>query len=290
MPDGGSAETLPTLRGVGTRMYQMTPWVTRLLIANIGIYLVLSGLPSQLGNSIANALVFRPGSVLQTPWTPVTYMFLHAGFGHLLGNMIGIFFFGPRLEHRLGGKGFLTLYFVAGIGGAFFESVLALFVGPVSMVGASGGVFGILAGFAYYWPRDTILLFPIPIPIQAWLLVSLYMLWSLYAGLSAARLGGGVAHFAHLGGAVIALGFLRWSAWKRGSAKRDFERAMEAPSSGRDVVSEKMTIDSWKGIAIEALHELNREEVERLLDKVDNGGADSLTRDERAFMDRMASN
>ena len=247
-------------------MYQMTPWVTRLLIANIGIYLVLSGLPSQLGNSIANALVFRPGSVLQTPWTPVTYMFLHAGFGHLFGNMIGIFFFGPRLEHRLGGKGFLTLYFVAGIGGAFFESVLALFVGPVSMVGASGGVFGILAGFAYY------------------------MLWSLYAGLSAARLGGGVAHFAHLGGAVIALGFLRWSAWKRGSAKRDFKRAMQTPSSGRDVVSEKMTIDSWKRIAIEALHELNREEVERLLGKVDDGGADSLTRDERAFMDRMASN
>ena len=127
-------------------------------------------------------------------------------------------------------------------------------------------------------------------PIQAWLLVSLYMLWSLYAGLSAARLGGGVAHFAHLGGAVIALGFLRWSAWKRGSAKRDFTRAMEAPSSGRDVVSEKMTIDSWKGIAIEALHELNREEVERLLNKVDNGGAESLTRDERAFMDRMAAN
>ena len=95
-------------------MYQMTPWVTRLLIANIGIYLVLSGLPSQLGNSIANALVFRPGSVLQTPWTPVTYMFLHAGFGHLFGNMLEIFFIGPRLEHRIGGKGFLALSFVAG--------------------------------------------------------------------------------------------------------------------------------------------------------------------------------
>ena len=187
-------------------MYQMTPWVTRLLIANIGIYFVLSGLPAQMGNSIANALVFRPGSVLQTPWTPVTYMFLHAGFGHLFGNMIGIFFFGPRLEQRLGAKGFLTLYFAAGIGGAFFESLLALFLGPVAMVGASGGVFGILAGFAYFWPRETIILFPIPIPIQAWLLVTLYVMWSLYAGLSSAAIGGGVAHFAHLGGAVVALG------------------------------------------------------------------------------------
>ena len=172
-------------------MYQMTPWVTRLLIANVGIYFILSGLPPQLGNAIANGLVFRPGAVLQTPWTPVTYMFLHAGFGHLFGNMIGIFFFGPRLEQRLGAKGFLTLYFAAGMGGALFESILALFIGPVSMVGASGGVFGILAGFAYFWPRETILLFPIPIPIQAWLLVTLYVLWSLYAGLSSASIGGG---------------------------------------------------------------------------------------------------
>ena len=270
-------------------MYQMTPWVTRLLIANIGIYLVLTGLPPQLGNSIANALVFRPQTVLQTPWTPITYMFLHAGFGHLFGNMIGIFFFGPRLEQRLGAKGFLTLYFAAGIGGALFESILALFVGPVSMVGASGGVFGVLAGFAYYWPRETIILFPIPIPIQAWLLVGLYVLWSLYAGLSAARIGGGVAHFAHLGGAVVALGWLWWSDWRRGSAKGDFQRAMKTPSRGGGFVNDRTAMERWKGISIDALHELNREEVERLLAKATTGGAQSLTQSERSFMDRMAS-
>ena len=65
---------------------------------------------------------------------------------------------------------------------------------------------------------------------------------------------------------------------------------MKGPSSGRDVVSERSTVESWKQIAIETLHELNREEVERLLDKVDDSGANSLTEDERAFMDRMAAN
>lgn len=270
-------------------MYQMTPWVTRLLVANIAIYFVLSGL-GDLGNQIANALVFRPSTVLQTPWTPITYMFLHAGFGHLFGNMIGIFFFGPRLEQRLGAKGFLTLYFAAGIGGAFFESVLALFVGPVSMVGASGGVFGVLAGFAYYWPRETIILFPIPIPIQAWLLVALYVIWSLYAGLSAARIGGGVAHFAHLGGAVVAFGYLWFSDWRRGAAKRDFQRAMRTPSNrSSGFVGDRMSMERWKGISTDSLHELNREEVQRLLDKAKAGGAASLTQSERAFMDRMAA-
>lgn len=270
-------------------MYQMTPWVTRLLIANIGIYFVLTGLPAQMGNSIANALVFRPGSVLQTPWTPITYMFLHGGFGHLFGNMIGIFFFGPRLEQRLGAKGFLTVYFAAGIGGAFFESLLALFLGPVSMVGASGGVFGILAGFAYFWPRETIILFPIPIPIQAWLLVTLYVMWSLYAGLSSAAIGGGVAHFAHLGGAVVALGYLWGADWRRGAAKRDFQRAMQTPSSGGGFVNDRLTMERWKGISIDALHELNREEVQRILAKATSDGASALTASERAFMDRMAA-
>ena len=268
-------------------MYQMTPWVTRLLVANIAIYLVLGGLGG-LGNAIANALVFRPGSVLQTPWTPITYMFLHGGFGHLFGNMIGLFFFGPRLEHRLGTKGFLTLYFAAGMGGAFFESVLALFVGPVSMVGASAGVFGVLAGFAYFWPRETIILFPIPIPIQAWILVSVYVVWSLYAGLNSS-VGGGVAHFAHLGGAVVGLAYLWWDDRKRGAAKRDFQRAMQTPSNGGGFVTDRLMMERWKGISIEALHELNREEVERLLLKAKSDGAASLTQSERAFMDRMAA-
>lgn len=269
-------------------MVQMTPWVTRLLVANIAIYLVVRGVPASLGNSIANALVFRPGAVLQTPWTPITYMFLHADFGHLFGNMLGLFFFGPKLEERLGAKDFLTLYFAAGIGGALFESVLALFVGPVAMVGASAGVFGVLAGFAYFWPRQTIILFPIPIPVQAWILVGVYVVWSLYAGLTSAAVGGGVAHFAHLGGAAVGFGFLRWSEWRRGAAKREFQAGLNQGSKQKGFVSDRLSMERWKGISIDSLHELNREEVERLLAKAKAGGAASLTQSERQFMDRMA--
>ena len=269
-------------------MFPMTPWVTRLLVANVAVYFALRAVPPALGNSIANSLIFIPQDVLLRPWTPITYMFLHADFGHLFGNMLGVFFFGPRLETKLGTKGFLTLYFAAGIGGALFESILAIFVGPVAMLGASGGVFGILAGFAYYWPRETIILFPIPIPVQAWVLVTVYVLWSLYAGLNAS-VGGGVAHFAHLGGAAVALGYLRWSDWHRGSAQRDFQRKLRPDASPGGIVGDKLALERWKGISIAGLHELNREEVERLLEKARAAGPKGLTASEREFMDRMSS-
>ena len=77
----------------------------------------------------------------------MTYMFLHAGLAHLLFNMIGLFFFGPRLESRLGFKGFLLLYFLSVLGGAVFSLVFAR---EAAVVGASGAVFGVLLGFALF--------------------------------------------------------------------------------------------------------------------------------------------
>ena len=99
------------------------------------------------------------------PWTLFTYMFLHAGFMHLLFNMVGLFFFGPRLEARLGSRGFLGLYFLSGLGGAAFTFIN--FGAPV--VGASAAVYGIIIGFAMYWPRELIYIYGI-VPVQArWL-------------------------------------------------------------------------------------------------------------------------
>jgi membrane associated rhomboid family serine protease len=239
-------------------MYAMTPWVQRILIANVAMFFITATSPG-----LFRDLAFYPPIAYLRPWTVVTYMFLHAGFGHLFFNMLGLFFFGPRLELKIGGSAFLRLYFLAGIGGALFQ------------------------GFAYYYPRETILLFPIPIPIQAWLLVSLYVVMSLYEGITGS--GSGVAHFAHLGGAVVGFAFLKWWEWRRGSAKRDFQRQMATPSTNASFVGERIAVARWKGISIESLHELNREEVRRLLDKVNATGAASLSTAERQFLDRMAS-
>jgi len=92
----------------------MTPYVQRLLILNIGLF-ILSGVLSSLDLNEKLALHSIYSDSFQ-PYQFVTYMFMHAGFMHIFGNMLGLYFFGPLLEHFLGFKKFLVLYFVCGIG------------------------------------------------------------------------------------------------------------------------------------------------------------------------------
>jgi membrane associated rhomboid family serine protease len=260
-------------------MFPMTPWVTRILIANVGVFIVIQTSPG-----LYQDLAFYPPVVLFRPWTVISYMFLHAGFGHLFFNMIGLFFFGPRLEMKLGGSTFLRFYIFAGIGGAISQ---ALFATAAPMVGASAGVYAVLVGFAYYWPRQTLILFPIPIPIQAWILVSVYIVLSIYSGVTGSQAG--VAHFAHLGGAAVGFAFLKWWDWRRGSAKRTFQKKMNANHSKPGFVGDRTAVARWKGISVDSLHELNREEVQRLMAKVKADGPGSLSTSEREFLDRMAA-
>jgi len=257
-------------------MMPLTPWVKRLLLANVVVFLVTSASPP-----LYMGLLLYPPLVLYRPWTLVTYMFLHGGFGHLFFNMLGLYFFGPRLEDRLGGRPFLTLYFLSGLGGAVFSF---LFARQYPVVGASGAVYGVLLGFAMFWPRERIYLWMI-VPVEAWLLAVLLVAGSLWAGVSgtASR----TAHFAHLGGLVFAFAYLRWAEWRRGAGRRAWQKAITAsqPSAG---MSDREALARWKAIALEGLHEINREEVVRLLIKSEAEGVRNLTPAERAFLDRMA--
>jgi membrane associated rhomboid family serine protease len=250
----------------------MTPWVTRLLVANVMMFLITYSTPE-----IANLLALYPRYILLRPWGVVTYMFIHAGFGHLFFNMLGLFFFGPRLEMKLGGAGFLRLYLYSGLGGALFSFMFAPFG---AVVGASGAVFGILLGFALYWPREQIFIWGV-LPVEARWLVTFLAIVALWSGISGADAG--VAHFAHLGGFAAGFAYLRWKDRKKRT------RRVEAPNSAYQSQGAKDWEDreSWHSIHLEALHELNREEVERLLEKVEALGVKGLTPSERAFLDRM---
>lgn len=264
-------------------MYSMTPWVKRLLIANVVVFIASQVLPRLY---VEFALV--PNLLLQRPWTGVTYMFLHAGLMHLAFNMIGLFFFGPRLEQRLGAKGFLWLYFLSGFGGAAFSFV---FAPQFPVVGASGAVYGVLLGFALFWPRERIYIWGI-LPVEAWLLAAFMVGLSLWSGISGAQ--NGVAHFAHLGGLALGFAYIRWHEWRKGSARRSFQKKMEAASSGGQRsatvgVPEKAVLRRWEQIPVDALHELNREEVVTLLEKARAVGVRGLTLAERQFLDRMAA-
>jgi membrane associated rhomboid family serine protease len=259
-------------------MFPMTPWVKRLLVANVVAFFPTMAVPSLYG-----LLLLYPPAVLFRPWTLVTYMFLHAGVAHLLFNMIGLFFFGPRLESRLGSKGFLLLYFLSGLGGAVFSLIFAR---NAAVVGASGAVYGVLLGFALYWPRERIYIWGI-LPVEAWLLAALLVFGSLYAGVNPGA-GSRTAHFAHLGGLAFAFVFLKWWDWRKGAAKRAFQRQMKPDASPRGVSGDRLALARWKGIAVDSLHELNRGEVQRLIAKVERDGTASLTQSERDFLDRMS--
>ena len=242
----------------------MTPWVRRLLIANVLVFFVQYTAPA-----LADAFVFVPRYVLFRPWTIITYMFLHAGFSHILFNMLGLFFFGPRVEARLGSKRFVQLYFVSGVSGALLS---VLFAPSSAIVGASAAVFGVMLAFAMFWPRDQILIWGI-IPVEARWLVIITTALALWSGLGGSR--GGVADFAHLGGYLGAWIFLRLVDPARRVARY---RAGTIPKTDRDRLA------NWKRVDVARVHEVNRDELNRILDKINATGLASLTPDERLFL------
>jgi membrane associated rhomboid family serine protease len=149
--------------------------------------------------------VLAPGARDYTfwPWQVVTYAFLHGSLLHLFLNMYALWLFGSRLEYLWGGRKFAIYYFGCVIGAALVQLVvseIALLQGSVAypVLGASGGVFGLLLAFGVLFPdTELLLLFP-PIPIKAKWFVLGYGLIELVAGVTGTVEG--VAHFAHLGG------------------------------------------------------------------------------------------
>jgi membrane associated rhomboid family serine protease len=242
----------------------MTPWVKRLLFANIGVYFLQQTVPG-----VTNALDFVPVLVLMRPWTIVTYMFLHGGLTHILFNMIGLYFFGPRVEGQLGSPRFITLYLISGIAGA----MLSFFLAPqFPIIGASAAIYGVMLAYAMFWPYDEILLwFVIPIQIR-WLVIGVTAI-SLFSGFGGSS--DGTAHFAHLGGFAGAFLYMRWLESRRGMVR--FKKAAVTKVPDR-------TLSNWSKVDPKSVHEVNRDEVNRILDKINATGIGSLTPQEKVFL------
>jgi hypothetical protein len=148
------------------------------------------------------------------------------------------------------------------------------------IVGASGAIFGVLYGFARYWPREKVYIWGV-LPVEIWLLVAGYTAFSLYGAVTQ---GGGIAHFAHLGGFVGGFLFLK-IAETRSPAARFRAKAALVQKKSADV----QDLSRWRAIRGDELHPLNREELNRILDKISGSGLASLTPDERAFLDRFST-
>ena len=259
----------------------MTRVVGRLLLINLLVYFV-----TWRNLEWFSWLSLVPAQVLTRPWTLVTYQFLHdpGGFSHIFFNMLGLFFFGPKLELRLGSRTFLKLYLTAGIVGALVHiiwtvSTMAQGGLYVPMVGASAAVYGVLFAYARYWPRDRVLIWFV-IPVQVRILVIAFTVISLWSGLGG--IGGGVAHFAHLGGFLGGWLYLRVRAARSPAAQ--FRKQAESP--GVRMGERELTL-KWRQIEPTSLHPVNRAEYDRIADKIKGLGWAALTDRERAFVERF---
>jgi membrane associated rhomboid family serine protease len=230
---------------------------------------------SVLVPAVPQALVLVPALLPSRPWTIVTYMFLHAGLWHLLFNMLALYFFGPRVELRLGSQRFLWLYATSGLVGALTSLV---FMPHAAIVGASAAIFGVMLAYARYWPRALIYIWGV-VPLEArWFVVGMTAL-SLFGGFGGSA--SGVAHFAHLGGFLGGFLYLSLSD-RRSSAARFQARATPARRFDSEVPPE------WNSIPLDQLHPVNRAEVEQLLQKLAKEGVGSLTPEERIVLDRFS--
>lgn len=202
-------------------MFHSPPPATRtLIVANVAVFLV----EILIGDAFTLNLALWPFGTSSLPgdlpgfqpWQVVTYSFLHANATHLLVNMFALFMFGGELERLFGLKRFLYLYLAGVITAAIAQLIVSSMVGgePYPTVGASGGIFGLLLAYGIYFPHRTIVLLIPPIPLPAWLFVTLYAAVELFLGVTGTQAG--VAHFAHLGGMLGAWLLIQY--WHVGGA------------------------------------------------------------------------
>jgi membrane associated rhomboid family serine protease len=275
--------------GAGLFGYALTPWVKRLLIANLVVFLAISVLGLVPFPWAVQMLGFSTPEVLRHPWSPITYMFVHArGFGHVFFNMLILFFFGPPLERAWGGRAFLKFYLVCGVGAALTSVLLYRWIGPVPVIGASGALMGVMLAFAMQWPDARVLVWFV-IPVKVKYLVAVMIGLDLLATRSAmsGHAGGGVATWVHLGGAATAWVYLRYG------------NRIESSLRGLDPRRRRLGVERGRtaGRAERAARKSRRsrpmsgdslDEVDRILDKIRESGIESLTAEEKAYLDDMS--
>lgn len=202
---------------------RLTPITKNIIILNVAFYLVSNFLWPQLYEIFS---VYYIGSPFFRVWQIITHMFMHAPLGqgigltHILFNMLTLASFGPVLEQVLGEKKYVILYFLSGIGAYFLNCGWNFFeitqgvdlqeIYSIPMMGASGAIFGVVAAFSTMFPDAKLYFMFIPFGVKSKYLLPAIIVISLYLGYSGSM--GGIAHFAHIGGAIV--GYILAKMWK----------------------------------------------------------------------------
>lgn len=260
----------PTYDPTASAFPQGIKW---LLIGNGAVFvlqlLIAVPMAESFGIRFEDVFGLRPAWVIERGWVwqPLTYMFLHGGFFHLLFNMFVLWMFGSEIERLWGRDEFLRYYLVCGLGAAASSFI---FNYHSVVIGASGAVLGVLLAFGMLFPNQYIYLWFL-LPIRAkYLVAGLVVLETLYL---VSQPGGGIARAAHLGGMLVGFLYLKW---RRGTSpaqrltRRWRRRKLKLIEGGR-------TGD----VRLEV-------EIDRILDKISKHGLESLTPEEEQILDEAS--
>lgn len=274
--------------------------LTRLIYINIGVFLVLKiigvffylvGQPMLLAEYLS--VPSATEGLLQRPWTPITYMFLHTGFLHLLFNVLGLYWFGQLFLYHFEGSKLLSVYLLGGLMGAAFY-ILSYNIFPAFdsiyglLLGASASVFALLVALAVYDPNREIHLFFIGrFPLKY--VAGFYVLLSVIS-ISSSNPGGNIAH---LGGAFWGWFYiyqLRKGNDMGAGLVRFIDRLGEIfknllkPRSNMKVSYKKPPRDDRE---YKRQQNVKQDEINRILDKIGKSGYDSLTKQEKELLFRQ---
>jgi membrane associated rhomboid family serine protease len=271
------------------RPYQKWSAAVAILLLNIAVFFVQysKGRESQQWFLTYGALSVE-GLKHGFVWQFLTYQFLHGGFVHLVLNSMALYFFGRPVEEMLGRGMFLRLYLLSGFVGGLVQVGLGLlsgnFGGP--MVGASAGIFGLIAAFSLLSPDSTILLaFVIPLRARYFLpiIIAVSVLFLLVGG------NDGIAHGAHLGGILFGVAYLRWL--RHASFFSGWWRRLPGVRRGRPLIkvrfpkSSSWSEESRRSREAGGSTDFISKEVDPILEKISAHGFQSLTEPEKKILE-----
>ena len=266
-----------------TRVHPNNSIIKKIIIANVIVY-AFCHFTGDTGNQLGNFLALTPMGIQHFQvWRLFTYMFVHANFWHIFFNMYALYIFGKLLEQPLGAKRFSILYFCSGLIGA----VLWLgfnWTAFAACIGASGAVFGVMVASAMAFPDAQFMLIIPPMPVKLWALVWVYCAIEVLASFNS---GSGIAHLAHLGGALGGFIYMR----RLGCH-------MKSPQLRKIVTAIQKF---WRGLWFSQKHtaprsfpggdpsnsapiEFDSTELNRILDKISLEGYNNLTNRERKIL------
>ncbi|NNF06586.1 MAG: rhomboid family intramembrane serine protease [Candidatus Eisenbacteria bacterium] len=261
--------------GGGGFLGDIPPAIRQLVLINVIIFLFTALLDAATERTVVNLFGLVPAHLVGKGfvWQLVTYMFLHGDVFHILFNMFMLWMFGQELERWWGFRDFLKYFFVCGIGGGILQVLSTFIFGGANspIIGASGAVFGILIAYAMAFPnRQVLLWFVIPINVRT--LIGGLIVIDLVLGFT--NSGGGVARFAHLGGALVGYLYLKQDVLLR-KWRQIASQSRSTGSRSRSQKDEPPSAD-------------HNAKLDAILDKLKQEGAGALTPEERAFLHESA--